>query len=387
MPQTELPETRVICEQSGANTTPVAFATVRMHRVIACRARPTSGDRGGWLLMVHARKGASRRSRRATTEAGEYAPRALILYEHGNWWSMVFRISGSVLPRVWPRIALTTTVSIVFTILQRYEAFHVSLTLTPFLITGLPLGIILGFRNTSSYDRFWDGRKLWGSLVNASRSFVRQLDTYVVTKNAAEQAEVETHRRATAHRLMAFVHALRKHLRQERDLSELAPFLDADELARLTGEPSPPAALLHRLGADIRVAVEREWLHSRHAMILEGSLVTLTDVVGGCERIKSTPTPISYLIFIHRAVAFYCFLLSFGVADTVHSLTPVVVFFVSYALFSLDAIGDELDDPFKASPNALPLSTIARNIEIFVRRRLGEANIPPPLGPVDGILS
>jgi putative membrane protein len=119
---------------------------------------------------------------------------------------------------------------------------------------------------------------------------------------------------------------------------------------------------------------------------METTLVGLTDVVGGCERIKNTPTPLSYLIFIHRAVAFYCFLLPFGVAETVHSLTPLVVFFVSYALFSLDAIGDELDDPFRGTDNALPIAAIARNIEIEARTRLGETDRPLPLAPEDGVL-
>lgn len=134
------------------------------------------------------------------------------------------------------------------------------------------------------------------------------------------------------------------------------------------------------------MAQEKGWLESRQAQMLDATLTTLTDVLGGCERIKNTPTPISYLIFIHRAVALYCLLLSFGVADTVHALTPLVVFFVSYALFSLDAIGDELDDPFKSSQSALPIAFIARNIEIEIRRRLGETDLPKPLAPQNGVL-
>jgi putative membrane protein len=308
----------------------------------------------------------------------------MILYDRVSWFSMVLRVHGSVVSKVWPRILVTTVASAIFTYLQRYEAFHFSLTLSPFLITGLPLGIILGFRNTSSYERFWEGRKLLGSLVNASRSLLRQLHVFVRGK---EDADVRAFRRDTAYRLVAFVHALRMHLRRERDWDELKPLLPEKEIEALHEELSPPAAILHRLGEDVRVAEERGWLHSRHAVVLEASLVTLTEVVGGCERIKNTPTPISYLIFIHRAVALYCFLLPFGVEDTVHRLTPVVVFFVSYALFSLDAIGDELDDPFRGSANTLPVASIARSIEIYARRRLGEKDLPKPLAPKNGVLT
>ncbi|MBX3192369.1 MAG: bestrophin family protein [Labilithrix sp.] len=310
----------------------------------------------------------------------------MIHYDRGGWLSMVLRVNGSVLPEVWPRILATTTVSVVFTYLQQTGHFPWSLTVTPFLITGLPLGIILGFRNSSSYDRFWEGRKLWGALVNASRSLVRQLDTFVVPRRDEDAAAAAELRARSAHRLIAFVYALRMHLRGEKDRKELEGLLPREEIAKLDVELSPPAAILHGLGRELRTAGEREWLHARHAPILEGTLVSLTDVLGGCERIKNTPTPISYLIFIHRAVALYCFLLPFGVAETVRSLTPVVVFFVSYALFSLDAIGDELDDPFRTTKNALPIAKIARNIEIDVRRRMGEERIPEPIRPRDGIL-
>ncbi len=310
----------------------------------------------------------------------------MILYDRVSWLSMVFRVHGSVMPRIIRRVVATALLSVVFTYLQRNHTVHLSLTVTPFLITALPLGIILGFRNTSSYDRFWEGRKLWGVLVNASRSLLRQMETFVIPGAPQDAGLVLAHRREMAYRLVAFVHALRVHLRRESDRSGLAPFLGEAELAALDDEACPPAAILHRLGADVRIAGERGWLHSLHAVVLEGTLGQLTDVVGGCERIKNTPTPISYLIFIHRAVAFYCFLLPFGLADTVKELTPVVVFFVSYALFSLDAIGDELDDPFRGTENTLPISSIARAVEIYVRRRLGEKELPRPLEPQNGVL-
>lgn len=312
----------------------------------------------------------------------------MIIYDRGNWLSMVFRVHGSVVKNVWPRVVATGVVATALILLQtEYPFLRRSLTTTPFLLTALPLGIILGFRNSSSYDRFWEGRKLWGSLVNTSRSAVRQIDSLIIARSAEDDGAVEAFKKETSYRLIAFVHALRLHLRSEKIGDDLSAFLGEDEISGLREEPSPPAALVHRLGRDIRHAYQKEWLESRHVVLLENSLVSLTDVLGACERIKNTPTPISYVIFIHRAVAFYCFLLPFGVFDTVKQLTPVVVFFVSYALFSLDAIGDELDDPFRPSPNGLPLGAIAKNIEIYVRRRLGEKKLPEAPKAVDGILT
>jgi len=310
----------------------------------------------------------------------------MILYERVSWLSMIVRVQGSVVSRIWPRFVVTTAVSSVFTWLQRDPRFHFSLTVTPFVITGLPLGIILGFRNSASYDRFWDGRKLWGTLVNGSRTLVRQLDSYVAIDADDAAADVRAWRRDTAYRLVAFSHALCMHLRRAHDPETLRPLLPAAEVEALASEASPPAALVHRLGADVRTALQRGWVNPLHVPMFEATLVSLTDVVGGCERIKNTPTPISYLIFIHRAVALYCLLLPFGLVDTVQVFTPLVVFFISYALFSLDAIGDELDDPFRAGANALPIASIARNVEIYVRRRLGETDLPAPLPPIDGVM-
>lgn len=312
----------------------------------------------------------------------------MIVYDRGNWVAMVFRTHGSVVKIVWRRVVATGLVATLLIILQaEYPVLRKSLTTTPFLLTALPLGIILGFRNSASYERFWDGRKLWGALVNTTRSFVRQVDSLVIARKAEDREAVEAFRKEVSYRLIAFVHAMRMHLRGEKIGDELSSLLGEEEIAALREEPGPPAALAHRLGRDVRHAYEREWLESRHVPVLETSLVALTDVLGGCERIKSTPTPISYVIFIHRAVAFYCFLLPFGVFDTVKQLTPLVVFFVSYALFSLDAIGDELDDPFRPTPNGLPLGAMARNIEIYIRRRLGEKKLPGAPQAVDGILT
>lgn len=310
----------------------------------------------------------------------------MILYERTSWLAMVFRVHGSVVRRIWPRFLATTAIAAVLTVLQSDPRFKVSLTVPPFVITGLPLGIILGFRNSSSYDRFWEGRKLWGALTNQCRTFVRQLHTLLVARSPSDEGAVAAYRKEITYRLVGFVLSFRMHLRREQKRDELAPYLGKDEIDALDGEPSPPTTILHRIGLDLRRAANEGHVDPVHVLALEGTLAHLTDVVGGCERIKNTPTPISYIIFIHRAVAVYAVLLPFGLVDTIHALTPVVVFFISYAFFSLDAIGDELDDPFRPSDNALPLATLARNIEIYARKRLGETDVPPPLAPVRGVL-
>jgi len=162
--------------------------------------------------------------------------------------------------------------------------------------------------------------------------------------------------------------------------------LSEGELTALAPERNIPAALLHDMGLRVQRAWLRGWLHAVHVPALDASLTELTAIQGGCERIKSTPLPFCYTALIRRIVAVYCLALPFGIIDTVGLLTPLVVFLVAYAFFGLDAIGTEIENPFGTDDNDLPLSALSRLIEINLRQRLGEADLPEPLQPVNGLL-
>jgi ion channel-forming bestrophin family protein len=123
-----------------------------------------------------------------------------------------------------------------------------------------------------------------------------------------------------------------------------------------------------------------------HLPVLEASLTALTDIQGGCERIKLTPIPFSYTTLIHRITAVYCYALPFGLVDVVGNYTPVVCGIVAYAFFGLDVVGDEIEMPFGDDPNDLPLRAITRTIEINLRQRLGEDPLPPPHTPTREVL-
>ncbi|MEZ4381640.1 MAG: bestrophin family ion channel [Nannocystaceae bacterium] len=315
----------------------------------------------------------------------------IISSDKPSWLRIVLTYSGSALHRIWLRLLLTTLLAVVVTELYiDFDLFHFDLTITPFSLIGLALSIFLGFRNNTSYDRFWEGRKLWGRLVNTSRSLTRQILTLIGPRpqeGAAPPPELADARRRLVYRLIAYVHALRLHLRDQGDLDALAPFLDAAEREALAAEINRPIALLQRLGDDFRELWDRGWIDTMHLPVLEASLTALADIQGGCERIKSTPIPFSYTVLIHRIVAVYCLGLPFGIIDTVGVFTPVVVMMVAYAFFGLDAVGDEIEDPFGLEPNDLPLSALSRMIEVNLRQRLGERDLPPLLRPEKGLLA
>jgi putative membrane protein len=305
--------------------------------------------------------------------------------EKPSWISIVLRWRGSIMPRIWRRVAVVTALGMVTTaVYESVPALHLTLTPVPFTLIGLPLGIFLGFRNGSSYDRFWEGRKLWGALVNTSRTLTRQILT--IMRGPDGDAEVEAFQRDTVRTLVAYVHSLRLHLRGQSPWSELEPIVGPEIVARLKDEENVPFALVQILAERFAEARRRGWIHDLHVGIFDASLTNLMDIQGGCERIKATPIPFSYTVLMHRIVAIYCLLLPFGLFDTVKWMTPVVVAFVSYAFFGLDAIGEEVEDPFGMDVNDLPLTAISRTIEINLRRRIGDPR-PEPHRPVRGVLT
>ncbi len=294
---------------------------------------------------------------------------------------MVFAIRGSSLKIIWPRIVFVTLFAAFVTFFEIF--FNIksySLTTTPFSLVGLAMAIFLGFRNNESYARFWEGRRLWGQLVNSSRSLTRQIMTFIKGDDAATNSL----RQKLVRLIIAHAYSLKNHLRgtpnHELDgVEDLGP-------KELDAFQNIPFAIGLKLGREIRDAGQDNRISEFHLPVFENSLTEFTNVVGGCERIKKTPIPFAYNVLIHRIVAIYCLALPFGLVQTVGVLTPVVVCLISYAFFGLDAIGDDVEQPFEEHENDLPLDAICRTIEIDLLQAIGEPNIPAPIEPKNGIL-
>ncbi|WP_394824047.1 bestrophin family protein [Pendulispora albinea] len=310
--------------------------------------------------------------------------------ERNRSWFATVALGGYVLPRIWKRTLMVTAVSVIVTVLYHaVPVFHHSIGDKPFALIGLPLGIFLGFRNNAAYERFWEGRKLWGSLVNTSRSLTRQVLTLLEPEEgpgAPKPDALIAFERHFVHMIIGYVHALRHHLRDTDSTSTLERILPPGELDRVRGDDNVPLALLQRMGELMSEARQRHWVNPYHVAIFEQSLVSLTDIQGACERIKSTPIPYSYTVLMHRIVAGYCTLLPFGLDETAGDATPLVVLAISYAFFGLDAIGAEIEQPFGTDINDLPLGGISTTIERNLRARLRE-ELPPAAAPYKGVLT
>jgi len=286
---------------------------------------------------------------------------------------------GSILPTIWKSLAFTTLLAIAVTFTDgTIEGVKITVSAIPFTLMGLPLAIFLGFRNNAAYDRYWEGRKQWGELVLRSRTLARQCLSLV--DDPAARARM-------IRRAVAYAHALRHHLRKTDPAGEVAPWLEPHEWERIRGLPNLPHALMLEMGADLALCLRERRVEPMLAPAIDASLSSMTGVAAACERIRGTPIPFSYTLLLHRTAYLYCMFLPFGLVDTIGYLTPLVAAIVAYTFFGLDALGDEIEEPFGHSDNDLPLAAICRTIEIDLRMALGERDLPPPLLPENYRLS
>lgn len=281
-----------------------------------------------------------------------------------NWLRMLFVWRGSVLPEIAIQLLFTTAIAVLVTVFHgRVFQWKVPLDFVPFSLIGLTLAIFLGFRNNTSYARFWEARTLWGVVLNDSRSLLRQALTLA---DAPEDVGV------LSSRLIAFVHALRHQLRRGDPGSDLDRLLNPDDRARVLKARFAPAVLLLLMGEWIRDQRRAVRLESVLVPAMEKSLCRLTDALGGCERIASTPIPFTYAVIIHRTISLYCLLLPFGLVDVIGPMTPVIVAFIAYTFFALDALAAQIEDPFGLEPNDLALDAMCQMIESTLREMMGE---------------
>lgn len=296
-----------------------------------------------------------------------------------NWFRMLLIWRGSVLPRILPQLFAITALAGLVTVLHG-ELFRlkISLTFVPFTLIGVALAIFLGFRNSASYERYWEARKLWGGVLN---------DTRTLTRQAMTLPEPDRDARPFVQGLIAFTHALRHQLRGTDAGADLARWLPAEQAEALAGARFKPAMILLQLARWLQGLRREGRLDPLLAQAMERPLAGLTEHLGGCERIAGNPLPYTYGVIIHRTVYLYCFLLPFGLVDSIGAMTPLMVAFVAYTFLSLEELSEELEDPFGLSANDLALDAMALGIEATLREMLGDSDLPPVPVPVNHVLT
>jgi putative membrane protein len=312
----------------------------------------------------------------------------MIVRKRPNGLRLFFLYRGSILQVIKLKLTITLLVATIVT-LTHGKFFHLKITLTPipFSLIAIALAIFLGFRNSASYDRYWEGRKLWGQLTIVSRDLARQTLSLISTREGEDSSQPMLSsadpRRRIIRRIIALAHTLRHHLRDSDPMADIHEFLDPGERSELEKARNRPDFLLRRMALDLRASLDEQRTAEYFVARMDESLAGLSAVIGGCERIKNTPIPYSYTLLLHRTAYLYCYFLPFGLVDSIGYMTPFVVGIVSYTFFGLDALGEELEEPFSTASNSLPLTALCRNIERDMREALGERDLPEPLQPVD----
>lgn len=312
----------------------------------------------------------------------------MIVRERPRGLQLLYILRGSVLPHIAWELATCTGVALLVTLTHGFVyQWKVTLTTVPFSLIGLALAIFLGFRNNAAYDRYWEARKLWAELVARSRSFAREVQTLLHYDAPARMEDVDDPRRRMVLRAIAFASALRHQLRGTDAKPDVRPLLSAEEAAGFAAARCGTDWLLRRQGADLGAELRAGRVDPPVAADMDQTLSALATLAAGCERIKNTPIPFPYTLLLHRTAWLYCFLLPFGLVDQVGYMTPFVVAIVAYTFFGLDALGDEIEEPFGTADNHLPLDALCREIEVNLLEVLEAKELPPLLAPVAGRLT
>lgn len=290
----------------------------------------------------------------------------MIQYNPKDWFFFIFRLhKADTIRKLFPMLVTVAAYSAAIAVLE-VNVFRLSennhLKNIPQMhgLLGFVISMLLVFRTNTAYDRWWEGRKLWGSLVNNSRNLAIKLSVIL----HEEDKENRTYFRRV---IPLYASALQNHLQDEKTAKSLFNEDDHGHLLTLIDQnkhiPNQVAAhlfkrvhLLHKAGK----------ISGDELIVLNAELQSFTDVCGACERIKNTPIPFSYSVFLKKFIFFYVMTLPFGYVFSMGYYVIPVVTFIFYVLASLELIAEEIEDPFGKDANDLPMDKMSINIKKHV---------------------
>jgi putative membrane protein len=292
------------------------------------------------------------------------------------WFRYVIQIRGSVIPAIVPRTLICGGFGLIIAILYSF-GLPVSIDILASLIPNIVLGLMLVFRTNTAYERFWEGRKLWGALNNAIRNLARQIWVAI----PAESAQVHAEKKQVLYLLVAFAVATKLHLRDESVNEELEELLPRSHYLKLKDMHNPPLEVAFWISDYLQQQYRCDRLNTHQLTALQELLNMMVDGLGGCERILKTPIPLAYAIHLKQLLLLYCLSLPSQIIDQSGWWTPILVAMISFTLFGIEEIGIEIENPFGHDANDLPLdaicTTIRRNIEDLMT--LTPTNLDPSI--------
>ena len=282
---------------------------------------------------------------------------------------------------IWKWLLFYFALSVAVSIAYSHYHLNISIANTEVSMIAIALSILMGFRVSSAYDRWWEARIIWGAVVNNSRSLARQLITFThesdISKDLLE---------SLVYRQIAFVHAMSCRLR-EHDCSDLIkPFLFEEEHDQVINKLHiPNILLLHNMYAIKRLQHD-SIITDIELLKLEQTITLLTDNMGASERIKNTPFPLPYSYFTWLLVHLFAILIPFGMVESLGYLTIPIAMCAIFIFLVIEQIAIEIQDPFSNRENDIPVTAISQNIEIDLKEMLGDTNLPDKEKAQGGVL-
>jgi len=276
----------------------------------------------------------------------------VIDYDPHHWRTTFFAIKGSMVRVISLRAAMVTLVALAITLVHfhLYE-FKFQNPLVVHGFVGTALGLLLVFRTNQSYDRWWEGRKLWGTMVNTCRNLARSSSVHLA-------GQPETLKRVLQ-LAQAFPEASMFTL---RGTTWQPVGVHPDDAAFIAARNHRPTAICQRITTLLEGERKAGRLSDMVFTSIDHNCQTLIDVIGACERIHKTPLPFAYVVHLRRALVLYCATLPVGLVETFGWAALGIVFGVTYILLGIEEIGVEIEDPFEGDDNDLPLEAISEGI-------------------------
>lgn len=295
---------------------------------------------------------------------------------------LFFIIKGSIVLRIMPLMLFVATLSAAVVSLYAFRPDWLPrFDGGPFALLGITLSIFLAFRNNACYERWWEARKIWGEFMLTARNLARLSQILDHQDGSLSQS-----RKHLLEHNIAYAHALLLQLRPGDQLPKITRLLSADTASAFTQSRNPPEVILRAMERILIEALREGRIQPIQFNLLEELIQKLALTQAACERIQNTPIPFGYTLLLHRTAYTFCFLMPFGFANTLGWATPFVTALAAYTLFGLDALGNELEEPFAPIANALPINALTDLIEIELREALGDEVLPAAPVPKEFVL-
>jgi len=250
-----------------------------------------------------------------------------------------------------------------------YDNFHVtriSIPLSVPMILGTVISLLLGFRSSQAYDRWWEARTIWGAIVNDSRTLSRQISNMV--KDNYGPAELDDFKSNWIRRQMAWCYSLSGHLRERDGTRGIDVLMKRKEVQFTSNYDNIPASILLLHARDLKYALEQGWINEYQQVEIDKTLSRLCDNMGACERIKNTVFPATYSLYIHIALNFFIMLLPFGLIEYFGFMEVPLVVAIAALFLLIEKMAINLQDPFENEPTDTPMDAICKTIEKDLRQ-------------------